>query len=73
LNLEFASLCGQLALGICLPRAGITVRLPFPSEGGGLATWRLGSGPAIELLKTHQNMKAKCVYISFENPEHWGM
>lgn len=25
------------------------------SEGGGLAMWRLGSGPAFELIKAYQN------------------
>jgi hypothetical protein len=32
--------------------------------GGGLVTWRLGSGPVIELFKAHQNIKAVCVFHS---------
>jgi hypothetical protein len=36
--------------------------------GGGSATWRLGSGPAIELFKAHPNIKTVecvcvCVYV----------
>lgn len=34
------------------------------SEGGRLATWRLGSGPAIVLFKAYKNIKA-FVYVSF--------
>ena len=40
-------------------------------EGNGLAMWRLGSGPAIELFQAH-NIKAVCMHLSFRNPEHWG-
>jgi hypothetical protein len=34
------------------------------SEGGGLVTWRLGSGSTIELFKAYKNIKAvyMCVF-----------
>jgi len=43
------------------------------SEGGGLATQRLGSGPTIELVLGISVYKG-CVYacLSFGSPEHWG-
>ena len=49
-------------------------------EGGGLATWRLGGKPAIELFQARQNIKAECVCvcmcvcvcISFGNSKQWG-
>jgi hypothetical protein len=33
--------------------------------------WRLGTAPAIELIKAYQNIKVVCVFLSFRNPEHW--
>lgn len=42
------------------------------SEGDSLATWRLGSGLAIELLKAYENIKAVCMWPSVVNIKHWG-
>jgi hypothetical protein len=33
--------------------------------------WRLGSGPAIELLRAYKNVKAVCVSF-IQEPRAWG-
>ena len=38
------------------------------SEEGGLATWRFGSSPAIELFKAYQNIKAECCVSFIQDP-----